>query len=150
MQALIAIGHTAIAIARELRVSREFVSNLLAGRYPTIRRRYATAVAELYRQWSTIPGPSKRSRTTAAQRGFHGPLAWGDDIDDPAAVPETDVTEAELNRDELAAERVTEMWLLASAGQQPEQIARRLGMSANQVRNRLSTLFPHLYLELTA
>ena len=33
------------------------------------------------------PGPSARIRGDALRRGWHSPLLWDDDIDDPAARP---------------------------------------------------------------
>jgi hypothetical protein len=56
--------------------------------------RHAEAIAELYRQLCTEPGPSSKVRAMARAAGYPQPLDW-DAIDDPAAQPvddtETDV-----------------------------------------------------------
>lgn len=90
LRALMAIGHSLISIARELRHAVGALSKVVNGHYPMVRGTTARAVAALYRLWSARPGRCVRSRTRAAAEGWPGPLAWDRDIDDPNAQPETD------------------------------------------------------------
>ncbi|MDX3068434.1 hypothetical protein PV518_40840 [Streptomyces sp. ND04-05B] len=62
------------------------VNELMAGRRKRIPREQAEAVAALFRARLMTPGPSARTRATAARNGWASPLAW-DDIDDPAEKP---------------------------------------------------------------
>jgi DNA-binding CsgD family transcriptional regulator len=87
IQAMIAIGHSRVAIARELRLSPEALSVILNEKRPTVRKTTALKVAALYRRWSATPGRSQRARNWATAQGWPGPIAWDRDIDDPAARP---------------------------------------------------------------
>lgn len=89
IHALYAIGWTAAHID-----TRTGIANLAhnttnqAGTWMSAR--HWRAVADLYDQlWST-PGPSHVNQRRAARHGWAPPLAWDDDaIDDPAAIPDT-------------------------------------------------------------
>ncbi len=64
--------------------------------------------------------------------------AWDDNIDDPAATPETDQNVVDLdNRRELAALRRAEIEHLASFNIPEHEIANRLGMSRDYVHDLL-------------
>jgi AraC-like DNA-binding protein len=90
LQALMAIGHSLISIARELQHAVGALSKVVNGHYPMVRGTTARAVAALYRRWSARPGTCARSRARAATAGWPGPIAWGRDIDDPNVQAETD------------------------------------------------------------
>lgn len=118
-----------------------------------VSARLARRVAALYDQfWMDCPENhgaqgyvADRVRRNAATQGFHGPLAWDDDmIDDPAAQPITDVSAVVSSEGGNLADR----WLMGESvilrredrrkvlahlfewtGQTVEEIAARLEMS---------------------
>lgn len=147
-QALACIKHSHQSIAQALGTHPVFVARILNHGATSINAGRAFAMADLYESWSTTPGTSQRTATTAAMRGWHGPDAWdGADIDDPEAKPNAEI---HLNAVELNVERSFEVQLLASAGNTFEVIAHRIGISATGVRQILRRENPDLYLELTA
>jgi hypothetical protein len=80
MRALVAIGYT----TRYLDSLGIDITKPTARVYASVWRRGVAVYDEL---WAT-PGPSKRSRSIAAGKGWAIPLAWDDSsIDDPAATP---------------------------------------------------------------
>lgn len=89
LQALIAIGHTVRRIAAAIGHAPSALSKIIQGRYPTVRGTTARAVATLYRKWSQQPRPNTRGRNRARADGWHGPMAWGSNIDDPNAKPDS-------------------------------------------------------------
>lgn len=84
LQALMRLGWPAREINARLHalgiVDKRAAENLLAqpGRWVTRSRH--DAVAKVYRDLCTTPGPSSRSRTRAEKAGYPGPMDW-DDID---------------------------------------------------------------------
>jgi AraC-like DNA-binding protein len=130
IQALMAIGHTIVGIAREADVDHTVINAVLRG-CATVRGMTADRIAAAYDWLSVRPDTwSKKSATTtsrqrAAHEGWPPPAAW-DDIDDPACVPDTGEGVA-LGRDELAALRRTEIQHLADSGCTPKEIHKRLG-----------------------
>jgi hypothetical protein len=89
IQALVAIGWSISAQARRLRCDAKNYHSILTK--PSITAATARQVADLYEQMSGTPAPDGLSRKQAIaharRRGYLPPLAWGDDIDNPAAVP---------------------------------------------------------------
>jgi DNA-binding NarL/FixJ family response regulator len=80
---------------------------------------------------SRIPGPSQRARNDARRKGWHGPLAWDDDIDDPTAKPDIDQHPDKRGKpaqiDELRVAR------LVREGLTNAQIAQRIGCHVRTV-----------------
>jgi AraC-like DNA-binding protein len=137
IRALTAIGHSCKTIAAHARVGVTVVRDLLNGRLDTVTRGVADGIAAAYRRLVRQPGTCARARTRAATEGWHGPMAWGDDMDDPAAQPETDSGTEQLKRDELAALRREEILHLARFGIAEREIAARLGMRRGYVHDLL-------------
>lgn len=134
IQALACIGWQITHTADEAGASRGYVFDILRGLVTEIDRSLADRIAAIYRAKSTQPGPSAFTRNNAARRGWAGPLAWDGNIDDPNAQPDlTDVPDPELKRDELAALRRDEIWLLHTACFSDDEIAARVGMSPSSV-----------------
>jgi len=52
-----------------------------------VRRATAARIAAVYAELCDWPGPSKQTAAVARALGYQPPAAWGDDIDDPEAVP---------------------------------------------------------------
>jgi transcriptional regulator with XRE-family HTH domain len=136
LQALAAIGYTLPGIARRIRTNERGLYEIADGRWETVRRSTVIAVARVYRELSTRPAPRTRwaeqARAMAAERGWHGPMAW-DDIDNPHAEPHDVHAEPELKRDDLAELRRQEVFHLAGFSVPPEEIAARLGIGFTTV-----------------
>lgn len=98
LQALAALGWTALELGERLGVSGTRVGHLQAGKYPVLHRSTAGRVAALYDELSMqVPADPEetprhvvrvhaRQRRMAASKGWAPPLAW-DDIDDPDEKP---------------------------------------------------------------
>lgn len=139
IQALQAVGHPYRVIARASGCTDTRLS-LIAEGQPTVRKAVADRIADAYRQLAykapTFDRHTSRTRNNAAAKGWHGPLAWDEvTINDPAATPDTDnPPDPDLKRDELAELRRDEIWLLATARLDDEEIATRIGMAAKSVQ----------------
>lgn len=105
VQALIAIGYSASAIATRLGIHRSNFTYVLYGRRDiTVRTR--DAIAALYAELEHTPAvgtdPGTRcsitvARNMAARNGWPVPAAW-DDIDDPAETPHADAAGADADQ----------------------------------------------------
>lgn len=88
LQALVASGYTLRGIARMLgHVSAQQVWDWAHHTQETVTEGTARTVGDLYESLSATPGGQRRALNYAQRRGWLPPLAWGDDIDDPDAVP---------------------------------------------------------------
>lgn len=135
VHALMAIGHFAYDIADACGVDKSVIVHLTNGQLTTVRADTADKIRTGYAVLYTKAGGSTRNRRRAEREGWHGPLAWDDDIDDPNAEPEVvEAPDLELKRDELAAQRREEVWLLATAGESNDEIARRIGVAISTVQ----------------
>ena len=98
-----------------------------------VRADTAETVRQLYDKLAMTPGPSRRARTIAKNKGWLPPLCWDDDtIDDPAAKPYKALrtTGTPASRD---PEIVAEIARLTGFGLSAERIGERVGMSARNV-----------------
>lgn len=139
VRALVAIGWPIAQLAPYFDLFETNLGRISRGELAHVRITTAQTGAAVYRRLARIPGPSARARNDAARRGWAGPAAWDDGtIDDPAAVPDTDVPERELNRNELAELRRQEIEHLAGFGTPPEEIAARLGVGFTTVTGVLA------------
>ncbi len=152
LQGLVALGWTWTALAERLGVTVQRTRQLAWA--DTVHRDNAAKVAALFELLSATPGGSKVARTVAARHGWVPPLAWGDDIDDPAAAPEPadpDTASGEVV-DEVAVDRalageqlaLTDVELVAAVqtgsarGMQLKPLAALLGLSVHSVKKMLS------------
>jgi hypothetical protein len=127
LRALVAIGWPIEQLAPQLGIFPTALGNIARGELAHVRATTADVVALHYQQLTRTPGPSNRSRILARKKGWHGPAAWDNNIDDPAAVPEVEhADELALKRGELAELRREEIIHLAWCGHGPEQIRARL------------------------
>jgi hypothetical protein len=104
VQALAAIGHSGIAVAKAAGLSKSIVHALLNG---DIERVYTTthdAIARVFPRLALAPGNSSVAKFRAQREGWPSPLAWDwdRDLDDPAAVPITDVIPGSEDEEEDA------------------------------------------------
>lgn len=141
IEALQVAGWPKQVIARRLGLNVHTAGRVT--RQDTVRAGTAHAVAALYADLKVkmpehhgiTPWVADRARRHAHAQGWHGHLAWdATTIDDPNAQPDlTDAPNPELKRDELAALRRDEIWLLHTACHSDEEIAARVGMSPSSV-----------------
>ena len=152
VRALNAIGWSNGHLGKRLGVTRDRVAQYANAEW--VERPTASRIARLYDELSMIPGPSARSRTWAAKRGYMPPLAWDDEsIDDPAAwaSPGEPVDDAiddvlverfvagELDRRQLTREeRIEAARRMDAAGVPRARIADRTGL-------RSETLYAEVY-----
>lgn len=88
LRALMAIGWRARDLAPRIGWPCGELDTLF--RRPTVRRRTAENVAQVYLELSDRRGPSEQTRRRAARSGWLPPLWWDDDtIDDPTHDPQT-------------------------------------------------------------
>lgn len=137
IRAMYAIGHNPKAISAAAGgLATSSISAYANGHSEIAKGASAAAIAIAYKTLSIQQGNSAKARARARQMGWHGPLAWGADIDDPTAVPDLGEHPAELRRGELAELRKGEIEHLAACGVTTEQIWQRLNceVSLSHVR----------------
>lgn len=149
LRALLVLGHPLKDIADATGHAPNAISKVLNGHMTQVRSGTARDIADLYSTWRHRPGHCLRTRLRAAREGWHSPLAWGD-IDDPACEPDPDMPEPEITPRQRAAQRLEEIEHLARARVPLHEIAGRLALSPDYVRDRLRENHPRLFLELTA
>lgn len=86
VRALIAMRHPIASICEAVGVGHAAITRLINGT-DYIKRSTADAVAAAYDRLCMTVGTSELSGQRAARNDWAPPLAWDDDIDDPAAVP---------------------------------------------------------------
>lgn len=150
LQALRVIGHRRYDLAARLNTTADRIKHITSGHTRWVTPAEATTIARLYRHLSTIPGPSQQTATLARNKGWHGPLDW-DDIDDPAAKPETSRKSRALasTKPKVYADpaRVAE---LTRAGRTAQQIADELGCHKRTVVRARGRTTPQIDLGVAA
>ncbi|MFF4644917.1 hypothetical protein [Streptomyces sp. NPDC001389] len=127
-RALFRIGYTVRFLAAGLRLDAETVRRILHGKHRFVTGATARRMAALYTQHRWTPGPYHANRTTGASRDWHSPLAW-DDIDDPAARPETSKPYAPPAGNGRDSMRMDELKHLLALGESEASIAKQMGSS---------------------
>lgn len=79
-------------IADKMGTDRSYIANLNSRTREMVYPSTADKVIALYNEFSMIPvyestWMNLRARNEALRKGFPGPLAWDDNIDDPYALP---------------------------------------------------------------
>lgn len=124
LQALMAIGHNAPAVAAVCDLSADMISYLRKPSKitrPNVHRNTAAQVVKAYELLSMTPGADAKARTHAARLRYAPPLAW-DNIDNPREVP--DLGAEPRNAKTVRLENVA--WLTRD-GLHLSHVARRLG-----------------------
>ncbi|MEV6696281.1 helix-turn-helix transcriptional regulator [Streptomyces sp. NPDC051453] len=144
VRALSHVGHSYDTIAKAAQTSRNRILLIANGRQATVRRAVAERLAAAYHQLAFAPPPrnkhTNRSRNEARAKGWDGPLAWDDNIDDPKAQPEQDAPYqpvAENGRDSLRMAEIEHLYLL---GESPESIAKQLDGNEKYVRDLIGAV----------
>lgn len=128
LQALARIGYTQNYIGERLCVTQKFVSDLLHRQ--RVSGKNAAAIAALFTELETTPGPSELCAFYAARKGWAPAFAWDEDtIDNPSAQPHIDpdpyVSSIELYRE------------LREIGVPDAQAPARLGIRARSLTRQL-------------
>lgn len=124
LQALVAIGHTYGDLAADTKEAHMFRA-MAQGGVRSISAVRARRIIDLFDRNAMTPGPRIGNRTLANTRGYPPPLAWDDDMDDPAANP--------CAGSELAS-RHSRMLVLYRRGMNDRQIAREMSVTPDAVR----------------
>jgi transcriptional regulator with XRE-family HTH domain len=141
IRALVAIGYTLRQLSKEIGIWPANLARIARGELAQVTVGTAASTAGVYRRLGRRPGPSRTAAARARRDGWHSPIAWGDNIDDPNAEPDVPpVVDTALKRDELAAIRREEIWILATAGADNEEIARRVGVAPSTVQGVRASL----------
>lgn len=137
LRALVAIGWPIEQLGPRLGIFPTALGNISRGERDSVRIETADTVALHYQQLSRIPGPSNRGRILARKKGWHGPLAWGDNIDDPQAQPDTDDGYEDAPKYERDPDRAREMVHLHLLGESVPVIAKKVGTTEKYVSDQL-------------
>ncbi|MFE8961795.1 hypothetical protein [Streptomyces iakyrus] len=140
IQALAFIGRPVAWTAEQAGYHPSYLFNIIAGRVPTIPRDVARRFAVVYRQYSHRPGASEYTRSIARRNGWQGPLAWDENIDDPAAQPEQAAPYEAASKYERDPDKSAEIEHLYLLGESPEQIAKQLDGNEKYIRDQLSAI----------
>lgn len=133
IRALAVLGHPVYTVADAACVAHSTLRHIATGMRGSASKDVAAAVADVYAQWMTRPGPSDITRRRAAVSGWHGPLAW-DDIDDPDEQPDTDGGE----ETPLYLARAEDGLWLEQQGYTRQQIADRLGTTREALQQNIA------------
>ncbi|BAL87352.1 hypothetical protein AMIS_21320 [Actinoplanes missouriensis 431] len=89
LQALMAIGWSAAAVAGRLDTNLQQVCKWRYRYQDRIAYRHHEAICRLYRELECRPGPSEKAQVHARTLGYAPPICWDDDgdLDDPRARP---------------------------------------------------------------
>lgn len=133
LQALRVLGHRRYDLAARLGTTPDRIKHITNGTARKVTSEEAAMVARLYRNLSTVRGPSKQTASIARNKGWHGPLAW-DDIDNPKARPLTGGQEAPgANRQRKVQADPARVARLTAAGLSAQQIANEIGCHKRSV-----------------
>jgi hypothetical protein len=127
LQALRAIGWTLRDISEKGGVPWGSIDSLLFKHRATMTRSLNARVTEAYERMSGTPGPSETTRAKAVRAGWAPPLAWGDDIDDPAATPNG------VRQKDTATLDLEDWAYLVRCGEDPARAAERCGVTLSAV-----------------
>jgi hypothetical protein len=90
VRAMYYLGHAPKTIAAHARVAESTISAIANGHHDIVQTPTAAAIATTYKTLSRRRGDSWKAAARAQRLGWHGPLAWDANIDDPAARPDID------------------------------------------------------------
>lgn len=93
VRALTAMGYPIAHLSTAIGIWPANLGRIARGELTQVTVATAKATTAVYRELCRRPGPSQAARSRAEREGWHGPIAWGADIDDPAAEPEVESKE---------------------------------------------------------
>jgi DNA-binding CsgD family transcriptional regulator len=136
VQSLMALGWTGPWISERLGIKSTGTGppDFMYRRANRMTRELADKIDALYREIGDRPGPSRLTAMRSASRGWHVPGCYDEDGTFlPWAVRQSDEIEAAKQRKIEIAERREQVWALTEQGLQPQEIADRLGTTADVV-----------------
>jgi hypothetical protein len=139
-QALHAIGYPLYVIAEGVPMATNHLARMLAHQPATVSAAVAQGMTALYEKLRWRPGTSHFAVHNARRHGWHGPLAWDGNIDDPAAQPEQDAPYESASKYERDPDKSAEIEHLYLLGESPEQIAKQLDGNAKYIRDQLGVI----------
>jgi transcriptional regulator with XRE-family HTH domain len=137
LRALYSIGHNPETIGAATGLDQSAVSHLANGRHETVTAATDEAIRSAYLKLCTTPGPSQKAKRRAASLGWHGPLAWDGNIDDPQARPEKARPYQPLaknGRDSMRKAEIEHLYLL---GESVPSIAKQLAGNEKYISDQL-------------
>ncbi|MFJ8594822.1 helix-turn-helix domain-containing protein [Streptomyces sp. NPDC093598] len=127
------LGHSWRDVGDRTGMTEDRLGVIARGVVDAIRPEEARKIAATYRALSTTPGRMKQIATAARNKGWHGPLAW-DDIDDPAAKPETSGRDgSSASRRRIVRADPARVARLTAQGLSAGQIAQEIGCHKRSV-----------------
>ena len=137
IQALHAIGYPRRHIQGEIGMSDSWGAlwHVMEASTTHVTRATEKKIRDVYDRLCMTPGPSSSARIRAQSRGWPPPLAWDDDIDDPAAEPQGLVWQS--GRDENVARRIDELETALLAGHRLARILADTGLERESLRRWL-------------
>lgn len=141
LQALVAVGWSQAKIGARLGINATNVGRMLGSDRVTAGS--ARSVRDLYeRMWNEAPPEedwrdkiaANRARGYATERGWAPPMAWDENIEDPAAEPEG--VGSDKRRGKLPC--VEDLEWLVQGGDSIEVLAARYGVELDAVRQKLA------------
>lgn len=139
LQALYAIGHGTLAIEAASGLTATSMRRIIHGRSERVTAATHEAIKRAYRLLIATPGECANVRTRARKAGWSGPVAWGGDIDNPAARPEATTPYQPLpsGRD---SNRMEEIEHLLDLGESEASIAKQMGSSEAYIHDLVVVL----------
>lgn len=139
-RALYRIGHAVDDMAAQLGLHPDSLSAILHRNQGIVLASTATSMTALYERRRWTPGKSLANQTRATKLGWHGPLAWDDDIDDPNAKPEPAEPYkpvAKNGRDSMRKAEIEHLYLL---GESVSSIAKKFDGNEKYVSDLLGAI----------
>lgn len=136
-RALYRIGHTVQDMSVEIGLHPEALGRILTRPTTAVLASTAQGMTVLYAKWRWTPGKHLGNRTRAANRGWHGPLAW-DDIDDPNAQPDGGEPYKPIIKGSRDSMRRAEIAHLLSCGESVATIALRMQRDEKYISDLIS------------
>lgn len=133
VRALVAIGWPIARLAPMFGLYETALGIIARGEREQVRATTAARIAREYRRLSGTPGINNRARNDARRNGWHGPLAWGDNIDNPQALPDTADAYQPLHPNSYDPYRRSEIEHLLRSGASSDEIHKRTGASASYI-----------------
>lgn len=137
-RALCRIGHRVDAMAAELGIHPDALSRILNRSIRHVLASTAREMTILYARWRWTPGPSLANRTRAERLGWHGPLAWDNNIDDPQCRPDTAKPYKAIAKNGRDSNRRAEIAHLLSLGESVASIARQMNANEKYISDLIS------------
>jgi AraC-like DNA-binding protein len=125
-RALFRIGHQIDDMAAELDLNPDTLSRILNREGGYVLASTAHNMTALYKRLRWTPGKLLGNRTRAIKRGWHGPMAWDGNIDDPQCKPDLDGSRVKTGRSKGDSPDPARVARLTAEGLSAEQIAREL------------------------